>query len=243
MRNIFFILFSLFFFSTSFGQSFEWGISLHPNFSNRRLIALGINTSEQDIITLDSFEMNRPSYSGGIFVNWQSDKLGLFIGLNYMSTGYGTLKYSVIPTDPLFGQADDVKLFHTNTNIELPFIVQFIQRPSEKNSIYFNMGGAFSFNLQNSVNSVYYNGQEKFTTEKTKQDGSLYRKFNYAFQTGMGWKHTFDNGFAVSIEPVFVMWLKGILKDNELNRSIYSLGLKTSFTIGGYELEESDTFY
>ena len=243
MKKIFLFLFSLSFIGISFGQSFEWGISLHPNFSNRRLIALDANVTEQDIITVDSFEVNRISYSGGIFVNWQSDKLGIFVGLNYMSTGYGTLQFPVSVSDPLFGQATELKQLYTNTNIELPFIAQFIQRPDEKNAIYFNMGGAFSYNIQNNLVSVYYNGQEQFSRESSKQDGSVFRKFNYAFQTGMGWKHTFNNGFAFSIEPIFIMWLKGVLKSNQLNRSIYSLGIRTSFTIGGYELEESGSFY
>ena len=242
MRILFFLLFNLFFLGISFGQSFEWGLSVHPNFSDRRLIALG-DITDQEIETLDSLENNRPSYSSGIFVNWQSEKLGLYLGLNYMNTGYSTLKQPIPTGHSLFGQATNLKQVYINTNIELPFVVQFIQRPNEKNAIYFNMGGAFSYNIRNTLKTVYFDGQETFSTEKETQDPTFFRKFNYAFQTGMGWKHTFDNGLAFTVEPTFVMWLKGVLINTELNRSIYSIGLRTSFTLGGYELEEGSTYY
>jgi hypothetical protein len=233
MKNIL-IFFILIFSIPSFAQSFEWGVSLHPNFSNRRLIALGIY-SEQDIVTIDSMETSRPSYSGGVFANWQGEKIGLFVGLNYMSTGYRSIKNIIWEDDPLSPKYSHQRFNYENKNIEIPIVLQFIQRPDEKNSIYFNLGMALSYNLQNTEKSIYYSGEEKITGETTKLSQDPFRRTNYALQTGMGWKYAFDSGFAITIEPVFVMWVKGILKDTELNRSIYSLGLRTSFTLGGYD--------
>lgn len=233
MNKLLSLLF-LFFSVAAFGQSFEWGVSLHPNFSNRRLIALG-NYSEEQIVTIDSMEAARPSYSAGIFANWQSEKIGLYLGLNYMSTGYRSIKNIILPDDPLSQNYTHQRFVYENMNIEIPAFLQFIQRPDEKNAIYFNLGTALSFNLKNKNRTIYYTRETTTRGEVTEPDESNFRKVNYAFQTGFGWKRTFDNGMAITLEPVFVMWIKGILKSGDLNRSIYSIGLRTSFSLGGYD--------
>ncbi len=227
-------LFFLFFSIAAFGQSFEWGLSVHPNFSNRRLIALG-NYTEEDIVTIDSMETARPSYSAGVFANWQSEKVGLYLGLNYMSTGYRSIRNIILPDDPLRQNYTHERFVYENTNVEIPVFLQFIQRPDEKNAIYFNLGTSLSVNLQNKEKTVYYSEGSRTTGEVRELDINDFRKINYAFQTGFGWKRTFENGMAVTLEPVFVMWIKGVLKSGDLNRSIYSLGIRTSFSLGGYE--------
>jgi hypothetical protein len=227
-------LFFLFFSITTFGQSFEWGVTLHPNFSNRRLIALGLY-SEEDIVTIDSMEAARPSYSGGVFANWQNEKIGLYVGVNYMSTGYRSIKNIILPDDPLSQNYTHQRFVYENRNIEIPIILQFIQRPDEKNAIYFNLGTAISYNVQNKNSTIFYTRETQFRDDIYEPEIDDFRRVNYAFQTGFGWKRTLDNGMAVTLEPVFVMWIKGILKSNDLNRSIYSLGIRTSFSLGGYD--------
>lgn len=233
MKNII-VLFFLFFSFTTFSQSFEWGVSVHPNYSNRRLIALGLYT-EEDVAKIDSVETGLLSYSAGMFVNWQSEKMGLYLGLNYMKTGYQTIKHIILPDDPLADQYTHRRSVFDNVNLEVPITLQFIQHPDDKNSIYFNLGTAFSLNLQNTQKEIFYNGETRTVEEPIKLEKDLFRDINYAFQTGFAWKHSFENGMAITLEPVFVMWLKGVLPSGDLNRSIYSLGLRTSFTLGGYD--------
>lgn len=229
--SLFFLLFAV----TSFGQSFDWGISLHPNFSNRRLIAIG-NYSEQDIVTIDSLETARPSYSCGVFANWQSEKIGFYLGLNYMSTGYRSIKNFILPDDPLSQNYTHQRFVYQNKNIEIPITLQFIQQPNDKNAIFFNLGTALSYNLQNTEKTIFYSGESKTNGETIVLDGDNFRKVNFAFQTGMGWKRSFESGLAITLEPVFVMWIKGILKNSDLNRSVYSLGIRTSISLGGYDM-------
>ena len=63
--------------------------------------------------------------------------------------------------------------------------------------------------------------------EKTKFDQQDYRKLNYAFEASMGWGKKLNDNFTIFIQPSFKFWFKGMLVENNLNRSLYSLGVRT----------------
>lgn len=204
--------------------TFDVGLSLYPNLSNRRLIAFG-NLSEKEQNRLDSLEMNRPSYSIGLTAGWKGNKAGLLFGLNYMNTGYRTIKQSIPADDPQSEIASSRRFTYQNINLEVPVDLQFFHELSEGNSIFFMMGLAFSFNLQNKNQVILFSGENR-SRETLDVNQDDFRLFNYAFQTGMGWEKTFSERFALVVQPNFRFWFKGVLEDDELNRSLYSFGLR-----------------
>ena len=225
MRNIGFFVFFLFGASSIFAQTtFDVGLSLYPNMSNRRLIAFN-NLSTQAQKTLDSLESARPSYSIGVVAGWRGGKAGFQFGLSYMNTGYRTLKQAIPADDPQSEIASNRRYTFQNTNIEIPINLLFYQELSEKDEFFFMMGTALSFNLQNKNQVILYSGENKIREEvPVNQDD--FRLFNYAFEAGMGWERTFNDRLAMIIQPNFQFWFKGVLEKNELNRSLYNFGLR-----------------
>lgn len=204
--------------------TFDVGLSLYPNISNRRLIAFS-NISEAEQIRLDSLEMNRFSYGIGLTGGWKGGKAGFQFGLNYMNTGYRTLKEAIPADDPQAQVASNRRFSFQNTNLEVPIDVQFFQELAPESEFFFTMGAVFSFNLQNKNQVILFSGENKSreNLEITQDD---FRLFNYAFQAGMGWERTFTERFAMVVQPNFQFWFKGVLKNNELNRSLYNFGLR-----------------
>ena len=80
-------------------SGFAWGISLYPNSSGRRLVALG-NYDEDFIRDTEALETSRFSYSAGLIAEWKGEKLGFRTGLNYMQSGYQTIKQQFPIDDP-----------------------------------------------------------------------------------------------------------------------------------------------
>lgn len=204
--------------------TFDVGLSLYPNMSNRRLIAFN-NLSVQAQKTLDSLESARPSYSIGVMAGWRGQKAGFQFGLNYMNTGYRTLKQAIPQSDPQSEIASTRRYTYQFTNIEIPIDLLFYQELSEGNEFFFAMGTALSFNLQNKNQVVLFSGENK-TREEITVNQDDYRLFNYGFEAGMGWERTFNERWALLLQPNFQFWFKGVLEKNDLNRSLYNFGLR-----------------
>lgn len=204
--------------------TFDVGLSLYPSISNRRLIAFS-NISEAEQNRLDSIEMNRLSYGIGLTAGWKGGKAGLQLGINYMNTGYRTIKEAIPPDDPQSEQASNRRFSYQNTNLEVPVDVQFFQEVSPGNEFFFAMGTVFSFNLQNKNQVILFSGESK-TRAPLEINEDDFRFFNYAFQAGMGWEKTFSERFALVVQPNFQFWFRGVLENNELNRSLYNFGLR-----------------
>lgn len=218
--------------STLTAQSeFFWGASFHPNISNRRLIALG-TLSESQAGSLDSIEMHRISYSTGLFLGWRGEKAGIQFGLNYMDTGYRTLKAIIPPDDPQSGNGEERRFVFQNVHLELPVDLQFAHDLDDANAFLFMLGVSFSYNIKNYQKTVFFNGDQQ-SVEKVEDTMNEFTRFNYAFQTGVGWERDINDRFAFVLQPTFKFWLKGILtpSSGEINRSLYNLGLKIAFKI------------
>ena len=220
---------------TMIGQTtFDWGISLYPNVSNRRLIAFS-NISDREIIRLDSLESGRFSYSAGLNAGWRGGKVGFYFGLNYMDTGYKTLKGGFAIDEPNPREASNRRFVYKNTNLEVPVELKFYQELKDGSHFYFMLGGAMSINLQNNFNTILYFGDSQ-ELERTK-DEREFRSTNFAFQTGMGWEKALSDKIILAVQPTFQFWTKGVLVDNELNRNLYSFGLKLIVNYRSFPLE------
>lgn len=204
---------------------FSWGVSLYPNFSDRRLIAFS-NISEEMIRALDSREISKPSWSAGLFGGWKGYRVGFQFGVQFMDIGYRTVKEPFPANEPNPTFATERRYVYQNYNIETPVEILFIQelRPGAK--FHFMLGGSLSYNLRNNIRIINFAGDSKEVTV-SQEDQDLFRDINYAFQTGIGFEKNFGERLSVFFQPTFQFWIKGILKDNELNRNLYSFGLKT----------------
>ena len=209
-------------------SGFAWGISLYPNSSGRRLVALG-NYDEEFVRETEALETTKFSYSAGLIAEWKGEKLGFRTGLNYMQSGYQTIK-QLFPTDePNPDNASHIRQQFNNTYIEAPVEFLFSQSLKEGSALFFMLGASFAVNLSNKTNTILYFGEtNQSNSSDTEGD---FRPFNYAFQSGMGWKTDIGENFTIVIQPHFQFWLKGLLEDNLVNRNLYSLGLKTAFLI------------
>jgi len=227
MKRIIIISFFTLFSFHLFGQStFIWGAELHPNYSERRLIAITQFFSDSTLRAIDSIEMGKLSFSGGLFLGWKGEKVSFETGLSFMESGYKTLKGPADDNRPIPAGA----LLEQNTfqsfYIELPTRLQFFHTMETGSEFSFSMGVSLSYNISNLRTTTYFleNSNQE---EKTKFDQEAYRKFNYAFEAGMGWGKKLNENFAIFIQPTFKFWFKGMLVENKLNRSLYSLGVRT----------------
>jgi hypothetical protein len=221
---------SLFFCTLIMAQDsgFSWGISLYPNSSGRRLVALG-NYDEQFIRDIEALETTKFSYSTGLVAEWRAEKLGLRIGLNYMNSGYQTIRRDFGADEPNPQNASQIREQFENTYIETPIAFLFSHNLKEGSALFFMLGASLALNLTNQTNTILYFG-ETTQSERSATEGD-FRPFNYAFQSGIGWTTNLGERFTLVVQPHFQFWLKGILEDNLVNRNLYSLGLKTAFML------------
>jgi len=206
-------------------QDFYWGAYFYPNYSNRRLIAIGANLSEQMIQEIEDRETGKLSFSGGGHAGWRGEKAGFQFGLGFTETGYQTVREAVPPDSPDAGNASQQKFIYRNYNLELPIELQFIHELDSRNYFYFMLGGAASYNLANNEIKVLYSGDTSQRDDAPEPE-QVYRRTNFAFQTGIGWEHNISDRTYLYLQPNFQFWLSGLYQDATINRSLYNLGLK-----------------
>ena len=207
-------------------QDFSWGFNLYPNYSSRRLIVTGVNLSEKMIQEIEDRETGKLSFSAGLQAGWKGEKAGFQFGLSFSETGYQTVKEPVPPDDPASGTASERRFIYRNFNLELPLDILFLHELNGRNDFIFTLGGAGSLNLANQVTEIRYAGDTK-----ERQQGELpeeaFRPFNFALQAGMGWEGSLGGRSRIFVQPTFQFWLSGLLKDADINRSLYNVGVKT----------------
>lgn len=226
------ILLLLFFPVSLFCQSdFNWGISVFPHLAGTRLISFGL-LSEEEIAEINEREITRFGYAGGLFAQWKGEKLGFQVGLNFMDTGYRTVKEPIPADDPNPQGATDRRLLYQYQYIELPVEVLFYQNFRNKHAFFFMLGASASYNINNYETTILDLGDSQSRSrEKLPQED--FNSFNYAFQAGVGYETELSEKVGLFFEPVFQFWLKEVFKDMELNRSLYTVGLKVGVRFRG----------
>jgi len=228
MLRILFLFLCFFYVGESIAQAgFSWGISLYPNYSDRRLIAYSFITQDE-INRLDSLEGGRFSYSGGILAEWRTEKVGFQTGLNFMNTGYRTIRETLLPGDPDEGQGTERSFLFRNFNIEVPAELHFYQEVSPGNEFIFTLGGALSYNIANSSFKILHSdgNSERIDVADEEQE---FRPLNIAFVTAVGWETDISETFSLVIQPTFEFWMRGIFTTtSDLNRNLYNLGVKVN---------------
>ena len=214
-------------------SGFSWGISLYPNSSGRRLVALG-NYDDEFIRNLEALEMPKFSYSAGLVAEWRAEKLGFRMGLNYTNSGYQTIKQIFPDDEPNPDNASHIRERFHSTYIELPIEFLFSHNLKEGSALFFMLGTSFALNLSNTTQTILYFGEtNQSSTADTEGD---FNAFNYAFQSGIGWKADIGSRFTLVLQPNFQFWLKGLLQESNVNRNLYALGLKTVVLLRPIEL-------
>ncbi len=224
MRFAFFavLLFSL---TPAFSQAeFGWGLELYPNFSHRRLIAQA-NISTREAQELEALEASRPSWSAGAFAQWRGARAGFQTGLRFLDTGYRTVKTSLDADDDPPPGATEKRIVYQNFFIEAPAELQFFQELDDNNDFFFMVGLSLAYNLANYDKTVFYTGENRAVNSE-KPDKGNFSPLSYSFLTGMGWEHQFSESFSVMLQPTFQFWLRALLIEAEINRNLYSVGLR-----------------
>lgn len=204
-------------------STFRWGVNLYPNLTHRRLIALS-NISQPAIDSIEKREVSRPSLSAGFTMGWRGKKLGFHTGINFVDAGYRTVKEATPEGDPKIELGSQRRFAFQNNYFEIPAEVNFYQSLGERSAFYFMLGSAISINTTNRYDTIYYSG-ERVTSASGQADSDDFRRINYAFQTGMGWEYAFSERLMMVLTPTFKFWMRGVLKENDLNRNLYSIGL------------------
>jgi hypothetical protein len=205
-------------------SDFNWGVSAYPHLAGTRLISFGL-LSEREIADINEREITRFGYAGGLFAQWRSEKMGFQVGLNYMNTGYRTIRDTIPDGVPIPNQATEQRLQYTYRYIELPVEVQFYQKFRNKYAFFFMLGASASYNLSNTETTIFYAGDSD-TRENNDLPQEEFNRLNYAFQAGVGFEADINDKIGLFLEPVFQFWLVEVFKDMELNRSLYTVGLK-----------------
>ncbi|NRB53360.1 MAG: outer membrane beta-barrel protein [Saprospiraceae bacterium] len=226
MLRYLFLLLCLCYMGEGLAQAgFSWGISLYPNYSDRRLIAYSFITQDE-INRLDSLEGGRFSYSGGVLAEWRTEKVSFQTGVNFMNTGYRTISETILPGDPDENLGTERRFLFRNFNIEIPAELHFYQEVSPGNEFIFTLGGAMSYNISNSAFKILQRdgSSERIDVTDNEQE---FRPVNFAFVTAVGWETDISETLSLVIQPTFEFWMRGIFIDTlELNRNLYNLGVK-----------------
>lgn len=227
MLRYFLLFASMLHFGPMLAQAgFSWGVSLFPNYSDRRLIAFEYITQE-DIFKLDSIESGKFSYAGGVFAHWRSEKVGFQAGVNLMNTGYRTIRGLILPDDPDQSLGNERRFVYRNLNIEVPLELHFFQEVSPGNEFIFILGTAVSYNLANDTYKLIYADGAPKRSNVTDEEAA-FRATNIAFVTAIGWEHSLSDRLSLVIQPTFEFWMRGILYDVDLNRNLYNIGVKVN---------------
>lgn len=214
----------LFCFSLFSQAEFKWGLEVYPNYSHRRLIAQ-TTISNSEIRELEAMEVGRFSYTGGLFAQWRGQRAGFQAGLRFMDTGYRTVRTNLSPDDFPPPGAEQKRDIYQNFNLEIPAELQFYHELNEKNDFFFMIGLSLAYNLANYHKTAFYTGETP-EVRREKADNDNFARIHYSFQSGMGWEHHFNEGFAIVVQPTFQFWMSSLLKETDINRNLYSVGLR-----------------
>lgn len=225
MLRFLILLGSLFSFYSAISQAeFGWGVEAYPNFSHRRLIAQ-TTVPREEIRALEALETGRLSYTAGLFGQWRGQRAGFQTGLRFMETGYRTIRTNISPDDEPPQGAEQKREIFRNLNLEIPAELQFFQKMDEKNHFFFMLGLSLAYNLSNYQETAFYTGESRqVRREKTGNDN--FTRIHYSFQSGMGWEHRISEGLSIIVQPAFQFWPTALLKETEINRNLYSYGLR-----------------
>jgi len=211
----------------AFGQNYSGiGINLFPNVSHRRLVAFDPDAQNQ-VDSLEAYEVSRPSYAGGLVLSYRGKKAGVQVGLNYSQTGYRGIRRAIPFNDPQAANFSEQAYAFRSQQLEVPFSIFFYQALSDKDDFFFSLGSGLSYNLSNQDITTRYAGDS--SEREVKTAAGDFRRVNYAFQTSMGWEHRFNDKWVMSVAPTFRLWLGGLYRDESLNRNLYQAGLRLTF--------------
>ncbi|MCB9274383.1 MAG: outer membrane beta-barrel protein [Lewinellaceae bacterium] len=203
---------------------FGWGVEVYPNYSGRRLVAQS-TISREDINKLEALESGRLSYTAGLFAQWRGQRAGFQTGLRFMETGYQTIRTNLTADDNPPEGAEQKRDIYQNLNLEIPAELQFYQQLDDKNHFFFMIGLSLAYNISNYHNTAFYTGESR-DVRREKEDNAAFNSILYSFQSGMGWEHRFSEGFSMVLQPAFQFWPTALLKENDINRNLYSFGLR-----------------
>ncbi len=204
--------------------SFQWGMEAYPNYSHRRLIAQTGLTQKQ-IQELENRETGRFSWSAGAFVQWKGQRAGFQTGLRFADSGYRSVRMPLTADDTPPQGATAKREEYQSLFIEAPAEVQFYHELSEKNEFFFMLGLSMAYNLANRNKTIYYTGETN-QVDVTTPDKEAFSNVHYSFLTGMGWEHHLSEGFTMVLQPTFQFWMSNLLVEADVNRSLYSVGLR-----------------
>lgn len=207
-------------------SSLQWGVELFPNLSYRRLLPRNdINRDQIDAV--DDMEQGKFSYSAGLVATWRKERIGFKTGLTFVESGYQKRRMEVDLRDNVPPGAEDERTAFQNLFIEVPAEMLFFQNFDPKNQMYFSMGLAAAFNIDNRERVTYYFGDTQDVVSE-QLDNSEFSALHFSFVSGMGYQHDFDQGFSLFVQPTLQFWLTSLLNDPnaEFNRNLYAVGLR-----------------
>lgn len=218
-------LFLLLAFSLGAQSNSYFGVELFPNVTHRRLVAQDVFNEDQ-YQALEAMEQARFAYGLGLIANWQGQKAGFLTGIRASDLGYQTIKLAIEADDPAPQGALQKVDSYRHYYLEFPAELQFFQQVNEKNRFLMMMGIAISYNLGNSLRTTYLLGDSK-ETQSTKLGKDNFGNFNTGFQAGMGWERQLGQSSILFIQPTFQFWMKTIYIETDINRNLYSIGVRT----------------
>ncbi|HHB51664.1 MAG TPA: hypothetical protein ENK75_01270 [Saprospiraceae bacterium] len=159
----------------------EFGVSLYPHFSDRRL-GYSRAYKQEFIDSIDRNEISRPSYEISLFWQKRSEKIGFYTGVGFLNTGYKTSIDTIENAPDLYPNANRKRLDLKNINITLPVELNFFQRINDYNEFSFGLGLAISYNIQNYDNNLYYSGEQFLGIIENNIGTEGHNRINTAFQ-------------------------------------------------------------
>ncbi len=177
-KNLILSAFLFILITQSFGQDkkFHFGVSFNPNYSYR--IYTTNDKSSFSKRFFDSVDASKFSYSAGFFAERQlSQRLKVRVGLNFMKTGFGSIKNNISSSWGSQGGSTNTKpdsslpvaasRYYNAYYIEIPLDFQYFI--GQKKRFFVNLGMSPCINFLNETASKLYYLDGK-TTIQTLED-------------------------------------------------------------------------
>ena len=202
------------------------GFSLFPHFSGSRLAAS--TTAAPGIIdSLEARETSRPSLGMGFAVQWRAERAGFRTGLQIVESGYRTIRETIPTGQEAPEGALEWQIAQRIVRLEVPAEILFLQSWNDRDRMNFTMGFSAAWSIAFSEDTTFFSA-EKLGRTRQRQDRGLFTPLQLAFQTGIGWQRDIGEKIVFFAQPTFQFWYTGLLRGTpEVNRSLYTLGLKT----------------
>jgi len=187
-----------------FSQKFNIGITLNPSYSGRIINFSKTTFNEEEIVIIKDRETLMPFINGGFFIRNQFKNLGLSLGINYLHTGFRTIRHNDLPTNPsVIGNAFSSEAWYRYHFLEFPLNIDFKKELSSKIHLHAIFGVSLISGIDYKRYIYSYRDGEYVGSSIREKPLAEYKKNNIGNSLQLGLSIDWSRSFSTIIGPSF----------------------------------------